>query len=253
MKSIISMKKTIFTIVMAFSFICLYAQDVEFTADRPGASTGPSTVGKGDIQLEQGMQYDGDGGKGVFTFSSTLLRYGLFDGMELRITGDAFIYDNNDSWKPAFTGVSIGTKIGCFEEQGIKPSVSLLANLAIPATGSKGFVVEKLAPSLYLLCENTLSDKLSLGYNVGAEWDGTGSSPITFLAACLGYSVTERLGCFVESYNYLTKDNNRYCADFGLNYMATGKLQFDVAANLDLRDPANYWAVSFGVVWQINK
>ena len=36
---------------MIFSFAGLFAQEVEFTADRPGASTGPSTVAKGDIRL----------------------------------------------------------------------------------------------------------------------------------------------------------------------------------------------------------
>ena len=43
-------------------------------------------VGHKVIQLEQGIQYDGDGGAGVFTFSNTLLRYGLFENMELAIT-----------------------------------------------------------------------------------------------------------------------------------------------------------------------
>ena len=44
--------------------------------------------------------------------------------------------------------------------------------------------------------ENTLSDNLSLGYNVGAEWDGLTPSPATFLALGLGYSIAEDLGCF---------------------------------------------------------
>ena len=47
------------------------------------------TVARGVVQLEQGIQYDGDGGYGTFTFSNTLLRYGLFERMELRIGGDA--------------------------------------------------------------------------------------------------------------------------------------------------------------------
>ena len=47
------------------------------------------TVACGVVQLEQGIQYDGDGGYGVFTFSNTLLRYGLFERMELRIGVDA--------------------------------------------------------------------------------------------------------------------------------------------------------------------
>ena len=100
------MKKAIFTILVIFSFAGVFAQEVEFTADRPGASTGPSTVAKGVIQWEQGVQYDGDGGKGALTFSSTLLRYGLFDGVELRLAGDGFIYNNGSKWRPAFSGVS---------------------------------------------------------------------------------------------------------------------------------------------------
>lgn len=73
------MKKLFLFIFLALSSLAALAQeDVEFTADRPGASTGPSVVGQGVIQLEQGIQCDGYGGAGTFTFSNTLLRYGLF-------------------------------------------------------------------------------------------------------------------------------------------------------------------------------
>ena len=44
------MKNAIFTVLMIFSFVGVLAQEAEFTADRPGASTGPSTVAKGVIQ-----------------------------------------------------------------------------------------------------------------------------------------------------------------------------------------------------------
>lgn len=247
------MKRIIFTVLMMFSFVGIFAQEVEFTADRPGASTGPSTVAKGVIQWEQGVQYDGDGGKGAFTFSNTMFRYGLFNGVELRLCGDGFIYNNGSKWKPAFSGVSIGTKIRCYEGDGAVPAVSVLADFSIPYTGTECFVVENFTPSLYLLFENNLNDKLSLGYNVGAEWNGVSPSPVAFLALCLGYSINDDLGCFVESYNYFGKAGNQFCADFGFNYMVGHKVQLDVAANLDLRDPAHCWAVSFGVAWQMNK
>ena len=51
------MKRIILTLLVIFSFAGVFAQEVEFTADRPGASTGPSTVAKGVIQWEQGVQY----------------------------------------------------------------------------------------------------------------------------------------------------------------------------------------------------
>ena len=227
-------------------------EEVEFTADRPGASTGPSVLSKGVIQLEQGIQYDGDGGVGTFTFSNTLFRYGLFQNMELRLGGDAFLYQQQGV-KAAFSGLSIGTKIKCFDGQGAIPSVSVLADFSVPATASKGFAVDHLAPSLYLLFENPLNDKFSLGYNVGAEWDGTLPQPTAFVALCLGYSATDRLGCFVESYNYFGALGNVYAMDLGISWMAGKKVQLDLAANMDLTNPAQSWSISCGVAWQINK
>jgi hypothetical protein len=130
--------------------------------------------------------------------------------------------------------------------------VSVLANLSIPKTGNEGFVVEHLTPSLYLLFENPVNDWFSIGYNVGAEWDGSSAYSTTFLALCFGFAITEDLGCFAESYNYFSQLGNGYLVDFGFNYMVAPRLQLDVAANLDLCNPSECWAVSFGVAWQIN-
>ena len=189
-------------------------------------------------------------------FSNTLFRYGLFQNMELRLGGDAFLYQQqgaNQGMKAAFSGLSIGTKIKCFDGEGTIPAVSVLADFSIPATASKGFAVDHLAPSLYLLFENPLNDKFSLGYNVGAEWDGTFPQPTAFVALCLGYSATERLGCFIESYNYFGALGNVYAMDLGLNWMVGKKVQLDLAANMDLTNPAQSWSISCGVAWQINK
>ena len=247
------MRRLLLSIIMISASLAAFAQEVEFTADRPGASTGPATVGRGVIQLEQGVQYDGVGdGYGQFTFSNTLFRYGLFDGVELRLGGDALIHHTYDNWQPAFAGLAVGTKISCFEGRGAIPAISVLADFAIPGTAGNGFETEHLAPSLYLLFENSVNNWLSIGYNAGAEWDGSTPAPTTFVALCLGFSISERLGCFAESYNYFGKAGNSYCADFGLNYMAGERVQLDVAANLDVCNSKQCWAVSLGVAWQIN-
>jgi len=105
------MKRLFVLLATAAAIFGATAQEAEFTADRPGASTGPNVVGHKVIQLEQGIQYDGDGGRGQFTFSNTLLRYGLFDCAELRLGGDAFIYPNgNKKWSAAFSGLTLEQK-----------------------------------------------------------------------------------------------------------------------------------------------
>ena len=252
------MKKIFATILMCCACVGAWAQQeqAEFTADRPGASTGPVVVGHKVIQLEQGFQYDGDGGAGTFTFSSTLLRYGLFPRMEVRLGGDAFLYRPEDAakgYKAAFSGLGLGTKISCFEGRGAIPAVSVLADFSLPYTASKGFNVDHFAPSLYLLFENPVNDWFSIGYNVGAEWDGTLPAPTAFVALCLGFSATDNLGCFVESYNYFGSLGNAYCADFGLSWQVARKVQLDLSANMDLLNPAQCWSISCGVAWQINR
>lgn len=251
------MMKRVFAIIMlAFVAVTTSAQEVEeieFTADRPGASTGTGVVGRNVFQWEQGIAYDGDGAKGQFTFSNTLFRFGLFDGVELRLGGDALIHHDGAKWHPAFSGLSVGTKIRCFEGRGAIPAISLMANLAIPGTGSRGFAPENVAPSLYLLFDNPVNDWFSIGYNVGVEWDGALIGPSTFVALCLGFSITERLGCFAESFNYFSRYGDCYGVDFGFNYMVAERVQLDLAANLnDLTHVAHAWSVSCGVAWQIN-
>ena len=248
------MKKLLIAAILAVYCFNANAQTQEyvgFTADRPGASTGPSVVGQGVIQLEQGVQLDADG---TFTFSNTLLRYGLFDAMELRLGGDGFLYQNGTmGYKSAFSGLSLGTKIKFFEGQGAVPAISVLADFSLPHTASNGFNVENIAPSVYLLFENPVNETFSIGYNVGYEWDGALPEPTTFTAVCLGFAVTDDLGGFVESYNYFNSFGNVYAMDFGLNWMVAKKVQLDVAANIDLQNPAQSWSVSCGVAWQINK
>lgn len=247
------MKRLLILLISLLASTVAIAQESEFTADRPGMSTGPAVVGHRVVQLEQGIQYDVNGAQKQFTFSNTLLRYGLFEGVELRLGGDGLIHHNADRWQAAFTGLSVGTKIRCFEGRGALPAISVMADLAIPSTGSRGFVSEHLAPSLYLLFENPVNDWLNIGYNIGAEWDGSTPMPQAFVAICFGFTLTERFGCFIESYNNFSRYGNSYCVDFGLNYMPNERVQLDIAANVDMGSPAECWAVSMGVAWQINK
>ena len=251
------MKKLFIFFIMGFCCFPSFAQDeAEFTADRPGASTGPSVVEHHVIQLEQGVKYEGDGSRfGTYTFSNTLIRYGLFPNMEIRLGGDAFLYPSGGceiSHKAAFSGLCVGTKIKCFEGKGAIPAVSVLADFAIPCTASDGCNEDYLTPSLYLLFENPVCDWLSIGYNIGAKWKGTPGAT-AFAALCLGFSATDRLSCFVESYNYFNESGNAYYMDFGVNWQVSRRVQLDVAADIDITNPGQWWSISCGVAWQINK
>ena len=248
------MKKFIafFSISLLPLFLFANNEEVSFSTDRPTVTASSSLVERNSFQWEQGFRYDNNGNRGQFTFSNTLLRYGLFDRMELRLSGDAYLYKESGVFHTEFTGISVGTKISCFEGKGAIPAISLLANLAIPNTGTNGVSSEHLAPSLYLLFDNPIGERFNLGYNIGASWDGTQPIPTSLVTLCLGYKLTDNLGSFIESYNTFSPSGNSYGIDLGFTYMLAQKLQLDIAGNFDLCHPSSSWGACLGIAWNFN-
>ncbi len=253
------MKKILSAIALILvSAICGYSQQeyyAPFTADRPGASTGPATVGLNVFQIEQGFGYNRSEGLNTFTFSNTLLRFGLFKNAEIRLSADGLCSSETgiNKWSAAFSGLTAGTKINCFEGRGAIPAISVLAELQIPGTASEGYGVEHLAPSLYLLFENFITDWLYICYNVGAQWDGTSPTPGLFLAASLGADISDKVGTYIESYNTFAPQGNNYAIDFGFYWSVARRLQLDISADLGLNNTRQNWGISLGFAWQLNK
>lgn len=244
------MKKLLLISLMSLLSAAALAQTDEpvISADRPGMSTGTDVMPQGKIQWETGVGYESEGGAATYTLNNTLLRYGLVDWAEIRVGMDLL----HEGSTTGLSALNVGTKISLVENRGWIPAISLLANLQCPRIGSSAFTPSHLAPQLYVLFQNQVTSWFNVGYNVGAEWDGTLAEPSTFAAVCLGFSITESLGCFVESYNYFHSLGNTYAMDLGLNWVVTRNLQLDLAANLNLQNTGNYLMISGGVAWLIN-
>lgn len=251
------MKKTITILIsLLIGILTISAQEeVPFTADRPGVATGTGIVGHNVLQIEQGFGYNRTPSSSTFTFSNTLLRFGLFQNTELRIGGDGILDRsfNYDTYKTAFTGVNIGTKISCFEGRGAIPAISVMADLSIPGTATKEYVTQALAPSLYLLFENFITEWLYICYNIGTQWDGSNPYPSLFLAASVGADITDKIGIFAESYNNIGPTDNNYAVDFGFYWSIARRFQLDISADLNLRETNQNWGISMGFAWQFNK
>lgn len=244
------MKKILLISLMALFSATALAQTGEpvISADRPSMSTGTDVMPKSKVQWETGVGYESEGGAATYTLNNTLLRYGLVDWAEIRVGMDLL----HEGSTTGLSALNVGTKISLVENRGWIPAISLLANLQCPRIGSSAFTPSHLAPQLYVLFQNQVTSWFNVGYNVGAEWDGTLAEPSTFAAVCLGFSITESLGCFVESYNYFHSLGNTYAMDLGLNWVVTRNLQLDLAANLNLQNTGNYLMISGGVAWLIN-
>ena len=231
-------------------------QSATVCPDRPGALTGPEVMPLHKLQWETGVACESQaGGPRSFTLNNTLLRYGLFRHAEIRLGTDLLLGRETPAAAPAFgvTPLCFGLKAKFYEGSGVLPAVALLAQLSSPHIGTRDLLPQHLAPSMYLLFEHSLGERLSLGYNVGAEWDGDSARPACFLGLGLYLGITDSVGAFLESYNYLgAAGGNRYMTEFGLSWLVSRRVQLDLSADLDFRQLGKYWRVSCGVAWLIN-
>jgi len=247
-------------LLIALVFICglCHAQEElpAISADRPGALTGTDVMPLHKLQWETGMGFESTkDGPHTFTLNNTLLRFGLFENAELRVGTDFLMWNDGQAMEPSFgfAPITVGVKANFYEGSGILPSVALLAELQSPHVGTKELLPAHLAPTLHLLFEHTLTDWLGIGYNIGAEWDGETATPTTFLGFGLYFDITEHIGTFVETYNYLhPEDDNQFLTEFGFTWLVSRRVQLDLAADLDFQNLGKFYAVSGGVAWLIN-
>lgn len=252
------MKKVLLLFVLVFAANLIYAQEElpSVVPDRPGYCWGTEVTPHHKVIWDHGFGYESASeGVHTLTLSSSVLRYGLFENLELRMGTDFMMYNDGDAMEPTFgfSPLTIGTKLKLYEGSGILPSIGLLAELQSHHIGSKELLPSHLAPSLYLIFENDVADWLGVYYNVGEEWDGESATPTTFLGLSLYFSFNEQLGAFVETYNYLhPEEENQYMSEFGFFWQVSRRVQLDMEADFDLKNFRNYYSVGCGVSWLIN-
>ena len=148
---------------------------------------GPDVLPLHRVQWETGVGFSRTFDSEAFTLNNTLLRYGLTNFAELRLGFDILNLRqrHTEDSKYGVSALTIGSKIKMLEGAGLMPSVSALIEMACPHIGSRDFVPDHLAPSLYLLVNHDVADWLGIGYSAGAEWGGSDPAPAAFWALTL--------------------------------------------------------------------
>ena len=259
------------------------ANEIWLSADRPGAGTGSEVLDKGYIQWETGFECLHTLGAHMLTMPTSLFRFGVHKRVELRLeyTGVLMALDHPDGdprtadehlYAPA--PLCLGTKIllcdhhgGSLEQKWI-PRTALLCNLGLPISKS---LAEDLpvSGSIDLLFENEVTEWLSIGYDVGVQWNEWAPTPDVFASLGINFIPTDHLGLFIESFNLFDPDainlqtGNTYthchiCMDFGVTYAVHPRVQLDTYAGFNIYNsepmishPQNYAFFGLGVTWLI--
>ncbi len=222
--------------------------------DRPDATESSSVVAPGFMQVEFGLATSEDAeGESVHGYGGTLVRVGLLEDWELRLGWDG--YSEASAGSGAGDGL-LGFKYYIAPEgrDVFLPEMALLVHTTVPV-GDDGFSSDEWDPSFLLSFSHTLSDRWSLGYNVGAELatSETADGDDTTLASglysiALGYGATDQLGLFIEVFGDvgLSAETSSASLDGGLTWLFNDDSQVDVYAGVGLSEHADDWFVGVG-------
>jgi hypothetical protein len=227
--------------------------------DRPSIGNPPFIVPLHKLYIETGFAYERNKNENIlqetFYYNTTLLRYGLTSGAEIRLQVDYITQKTNEyseiSKITGFEPISIGSKLFISDEVGLIPKTSFSFNITLPDFGNKNFRPPNLSPSFYLLAQNNLSDIVNLCYDFGFEWDSENMKPTKFYSICLGINITDEINYFVENYGYINDLSSSLFLNTGVAYLIGKSFQLDISGALNINKNNKYFLLSSGLSFQI--
>ena len=245
------MSKLFISIAVSFAMITgnLQAQRSPIQTDRPDQTESPAIVPVNYLQAENGFAYEqwSDDEKSI-TAPSILWKYGMNERFELRVITEHVIEKSAGSTMNGIVPVTVGFKANLCQEKNWIPTISFIGHLTSRNWGSKKYHTAYAAPSFRFTCQHTLSDKLSLGYNVGTEWNGDHALPVYIYTLTTGLSLSGKLGSYIEMYGFLSQHNTAdHRIDGGFTWLLNNNCMFDISggAGISTISPAYYVALGF--------
>jgi hypothetical protein len=226
-------------------------QQDKIETDRPNESQSPTIVPKGWLQFEAGFRRElNQVGLPLYTLPSLLSKYGVSKKLELRLlTEYASFYHKHLTDTFGLEPVTIGVKYNLLEEKGLRPQTSVVVQTGLNRLASeyyKGYTF--FAPEFRFAMEHTLSDKIKLGYNLGAEWEQT-NEPATFIYTLVpSFELGEKWQTYIELYGFIQKGElPEHNIDAGFAYTISNNTRADISAGMGLSKDAldHYIAIGF--------
>lgn len=250
------MNKLSLVIPFILIYSVVFAQVEKIDTDRPDQTESANTVPKKWMQFELGflMQTDTYSKKEkdiTYQHPTLLTRYGLTNNFELRLitTYGTELHKNNhisSNRKTGMQSVQVGGKLNIVKEKQWQPTITLIAHYDIrrfqtPQHDSVDGANFKIS------LQHTLSKKISLGYNLGMEWENFSISPAYTYTIAPGIDFNENWYGYVELFGSIYKNEKpQHRFDAGLAWYAKPDLKFDISAGTGISKEAAGWYIAVG-------
>ncbi|CAI2717613.1 transporter [Nitrospina watsonii] len=236
------------------------ADPAPIVTDRPGQSDASSVVAPGTLQMELGynLTHDDDSGHAIsHTQPLPLWRLGLTDWVELRFALDGYAHQEGPgpSDRSGFGDGNIGTKFYFWGLQGMRPEFAIDWGVSLPF-GDDEVSRNRYDPFMRLLFTSVITERFSITYNLGAEWNTTtladgrtdtlGAYTYTFSPTL---ALTNRWAIFAEVFGSVPMDpaDDAHTFNGGVLWLITPDWQFDLSAGVGLNDAANDLFIAAGL------
>lgn len=227
-------------------------QNGRMETDRPDQTEAVYITKKGYIQAEIGFNNERYYGSKVTVHPTALWKAGLHERFELRVITELNTIKPllMNPWFPSKASgllpVQVGGKIALFEEKKFLPATSLIFHTGIPSLGSKVFRTPRWSPNFRFTMQHTLGEQTSLGYNLGAEWNGVNNQATWIYTIAPGMNIGKSWYAYVEAFGSIIRgEKPAHAVDGGIAYYVSDDVKLDISAGLGLSDQAidNYVAV----------
>lgn len=220
--------------------------------DRPDQTESAVTVPKKYFQGEFGFGKENfESNQYNLIHPTFLLKYGLSKRVELRVEGDflsQYIHlipqtKSTTNIEP----VEIGSKVALFEEKGLLPKTSLIVHMGLPFATTHHDKQQNFFPSFRFTCSHTISQRVGLGYNFGADWDGYEKNPAWLYTFSPNFSIGKKWYSYIEAFGFYERKSWEHVLDGGLAYYLSNDAKIDLSGGFGLGSSVlkNYFSLGF--------
>lgn len=243
------MAKIICSIWITLFSLNVCAQFEKIETDRPSETNTPTTVPKKLVQIETGflMQIEKHYPKLKDHFiqhPSLLSKYGIGNRIELRLITELGTikeeFVNDTTSRTGITNVQLGGKVNFLQEKGLRPKTSLVAhyNFRRLRTLYKDSID---GANFRFAMLHTLSKTISIGYNIGMNWNRFGSPPAYMYTFSPRFNINEKWFAYIEvfgSFRKPKKYNPENNIGAGFAYYVKDNFKIDASAGFGLNKEA---------------
>ena len=217
---------------------------------RPSFGTGTTPVPVGHFQLESGYQYTEDGDSKTHTFPQFLARYGVYDGIELRVGWTGLIIpEGGDN---GTTDLRFGAKLAVRKQDGFVPAMAFQPSFTVP-TGDAS-ASDQIDPQVQFPLAWSVGENVTVLANLllGTSSVGHDTRPVYAQSLLVGYALTDRLNVFGEYFGVNTQDRaETHNVDAGVLFLLNDNAQLDFVIGGGLNEQADDFFVGAGYSFRI--